>query len=173
VHTDEFQIREAEEADIDAVVAVLREAAEWLDGQGMPMWKADELTTESIAAGVRNKEVFVAVTGAGERNEEIAGTLKFQMEDELFWPDVPLGEAAYVHRLAVRRAYAGRGVTGMMLRWAAERARGLGRAYLRLDCEAQRVKLRAMYEGFGFLYHSDQQVGPYYVARYEMRVGGG
>jgi hypothetical protein len=33
-------------------------------------------------------------------------------------------------------------------------------------------KLRAVYERFGFVHHSDRQVGPYFVSRYEYRVTG-
>jgi hypothetical protein len=51
------------------------------------------------------------------------------------------------------------------------RARELGRPLLRLDCEAARPRLRAIYERFGFSHHSDFSAGPYRVARYELRVG--
>ena len=55
-----------------------------------------------------------------------------------------------------------------MIRWAIEEARRHGRDYLRLDCEASRPKLRAIYEKFGFLHRDDRQVGPYFVSRYEI-----
>jgi hypothetical protein len=53
------------------------------------------------------------------------------------------------------------------MEWAATRAAALGKQYLRLDCDASRPKLRAMYERFGFEFHSFRQVGAYYVARYQ------
>jgi hypothetical protein len=57
-----------------------------------------------------------------------------------------------------------------MLMWAKARAMTLGRTYLRLDTEASRVRLRAVYERFGFRYHSDWRYGPYLVARYEIEL---
>jgi hypothetical protein len=57
-----------------------------------------------------------------------------------------------------------------LLRWAARRAHAIGRSFLRLDCEASRPRLRAIYERFGFVHHSDRQVGPYFVSRYELDV---
>jgi orotate phosphoribosyltransferase len=57
-----------------------------------------------------------------------------------------------------------------MMRWAVERARALGRRYLRLDCEASRARLRKVYEQFGFRHHSDRHVGPYFVSRYEFEI---
>ncbi|MEH2214010.1 MAG: hypothetical protein V7K84_25930, partial [Nostoc sp.] len=43
-------------------------------------------------------------------------------------------------------------------------------AYLRLDCDASRPRLRAVYERFGFRHHSDKQVGAYFVSRYEYKI---
>ena len=126
------------------------------------MWRADELSPARIATDVLRGDFFVAEVGG-----EIAGVVKFQLQDALFWPDVPADEAAYVHRLAVRRAYADGHLSGLLLRWAADRARSFHRRFLRLDCEASRPRLRAVYERFGFRYHSDRRVGPYLVARYE------
>jgi GNAT superfamily N-acetyltransferase len=72
-----------------------------------------------------------------------------------------------VHRLVVRRRFKGQGISTALLGWAVNHARGLGRSHLRLDCDKSRPKLHALYEVFGFRFHSFRQVGPYYVARYE------
>jgi len=56
------------------------------------------------------------------------------------------------------------------MQWAVDRARALGRTHVRLDCEASRPRLRAVYERFGFHHHSDRQVGPYFVSRYEFVI---
>jgi GNAT superfamily N-acetyltransferase len=101
---------------------------------------------------------------------EAAGVMKFQLEDPLFWPDEPRGVAAYIHRLAVRRRFAGGGLSRALMSWAVEEARRRGRRALRLDCEIDRARLRAVYERFGFRHHSDRAVGPYRVARYEYRI---
>jgi GNAT superfamily N-acetyltransferase len=61
-------------------------------------------------------------------------------------------------------------VSSVLMRWAVERARAMGKEWLRLDCDASRPKLRQLYEGFGFQFHSFRQVGAYYVARYEYGV---
>jgi GNAT superfamily N-acetyltransferase len=161
----DVHIRQAGIHETEAVSNVLTGAAQWLVERGTPMWKADELNPERVAGDVADGLFFVAgVSGT------IAGTVKFQLEDPLFWPDQPKGEAAYVHRLAIRREFAGKQVSSTLLHWAAERAHALGRRYLRLDCEATRPRLRAFYERFGFSHHSDRRVGPYFVSRYELEV---
>jgi GNAT superfamily N-acetyltransferase len=148
------------------VSGVLCEAARWLEQCGKVMWRANELLPANVAADVNAGLFFIA-----ECEGEAAGVVKFQLEGELFWPDVPKTESAFVHRLAVRRQFAGSGVSSALLGWAVEQARSQGKDYLRLDCEASRAKLRAVYERFGFKHHSDRQVGPYFVARYEYRIG--
>jgi GNAT superfamily N-acetyltransferase len=160
-------IRQATRQDTEKIADVLREAARWLQRSDKAMWRDDELVPSRFAADVNAGLFFIA-----ECDGEVAGVVKFQLEDTEFWPDVPQSASAFVHRLAVRRQFAGSGVASALLSWAVERARSLRRDYLRLDCEASRPKLRAVYERFGFVHHSDRQVGPYFVSRYEYRVKG-
>ena len=153
-------VRQARPGEEAIVSAILNEAAAWLQSRGMPLWKQDELSAEMIAAEVADGLYFLAVCDGVP-----AGTVRFQLSDPLFWPDMPPEDAAYIHRLAVRREFAGGRVPGLLLNWAAERTAAPGRPFLRLDCDASRLRLRAVYERFGFRYHSDRQVGPYLVAR--------
>jgi len=110
----------------------------------------------------------VAQAVVAEDDGRIVGAIRFQLEDQLFWPDLDGRDSAFVHRLAVRRTHAGRGVSTELLQWAVDRARSLGKRCLRLDCDADRTRLRALYERFGFRLHSYRQVGAYYVSRYEL-----
>lgn len=131
----------------------------------MALWCDNELLPESIAADVHSGLYFVA-----EYDSEPAGTIRYQLEDKLFWPDTPQEDSAFVHRLAVRRCFAGGDVSSALLLWAIARTHTLGRRYLRLDCEASRPRLRSIYERIGFRFHSNKRVGPYFVARYEFDV---
>jgi GNAT superfamily N-acetyltransferase len=149
-----------EEASI--VRDILVEASTWVDARGVKMWQLDELDAVRI-----EKETRDGLFALAWCDGEAGGTVKFQLEDPEFWPDLPDAGAAYIHRLAIRRRYAGGLVSGQLLRWAVAHAGALGRQMLRLDCDAHRTSLRGVYEKFGFRYHSDRQVGPYYVARYE------
>ena len=159
-----IEVRQAESGDVEVVAAILIEAAQWLENRGMGMWCANELTPERISKDVTDGLFYMAHAG------QPVGTIKFQLADLEFWPDVPEGDSAFVHRLAVRRTFAGQGVSTELLTWAVKRTAAIGRRFLRLDCEASRPRLRAVYERFGFRHHSDRQVGPYFVARYELDV---
>ena len=158
-------IRQAGPPNTAKVAEILLEAAQWLEQRGMRMWRDDELVPERIAADIAAGMFFIA-----DCDGEPAGVVKFQLEDKEFWPDLPPGESAFVHRLAVSRRFAGGEVSAALLNWALEQARSMRKKYLRLDCEASRGKLRAIYERFGFVHHSDRQVGPYFVARYEYPI---
>ncbi|MBA4104604.1 MAG: N-acetyltransferase [Pirellula sp.] len=131
----------------------------------MPLWRENELSASHIVADIDAGEFFLA-----ERGGKAAGVVKFQLEDELFWPDVPANESVFLHRLAVRREFAGGDVSNALIEWAVERARSLNRRFVRLDCDAARAKLKALYEGFGFVHHSDRQVGAYNISRFQFPV---
>jgi GNAT superfamily N-acetyltransferase len=163
--TGEIQIRLAVREDADAVADILHEAAEWLHQEGMPLWVDGELDTEDVDDDVRAGLFLLA-----EKSGDAIGVVKFQLDDPVFWPDMRGKDAAYVHRLAVRRSFAGAGLSTALLNSAVERTRHLDRRYLRLDCPASRPRLRAVYERFGFRFHSERQVGPYFVSRYQLDV---
>ena len=159
------RIRQALHGDADMVEQMIREAAAWVDALGVVMWEDGELDAGRTAAEVNAGQFYLAAVDGAP-----AGAVRFQLEDPLFWPDRPAGEAAFVHRLVVRRAFKGHGVSRALLEWAKGHARTHGRGRLRLDCDADRPKLRALYESCGFRLHSYRQVGPYYVSRYEIDV---
>jgi len=164
-------IRRAGGQDAASVQRLLVEAAARVDALrpssasgpfGERMWEAGELEPTAVAGEVAAGQFFVA-----EINGTTAGAVRFQTEDRLFWPDIPQHDSAFVHRLVVSRAFKGSGVSTALLAWAVQEASALGKSWLRLDCDDHRPKLKALYEGFGFRFHSHRQVGPYYVSRYE------
>src|SRR5262245_26134961 len=135
-------VRQATSADADALVETLTEAARWVEElDGTIMWVEGELEEERVRAEAGTGMFVVA-----EIDGRVAGAMRFQLEDRLFWPDLDGTDAAFVHRLAVRRAFAGQGISTALLECAVNRARTLGKRYLRLDCDADRSRLRALYE---------------------------
>jgi len=159
-------IRRAAPAETSIVSAILTEAAQWLAERGDPLWQDGELSPAAVKADVENGLFHLAWIA-----DQAAGVFKMQDEDPLFWPDVPHREAIYLHRIAVRRQYAGGEIMDAMIAFARQATIAAGRPFLRLDCIASRHKLCAVYEKRGFIKHSERQVGPYYVARYQQEVG--
>jgi GNAT superfamily N-acetyltransferase len=159
-----IEIVTASSADTDEISSILSEAAEWLISKGEKLWEPEEVSFEAIGGDVNEGMYSFAVIG--ERN---AGCYRFQTKDIEFWDDVLHDDSAFIHRVAVRREFAGLGVAHTMIGDAKERARALGKRYLRLDC-ADRPKLRAVYERQGFIFHSIRQREPFNVARYQFEI---
>ncbi|MGY8815264.1 MAG: GNAT family N-acetyltransferase [Gammaproteobacteria bacterium] len=158
-------MRQADVHETTIVSSILSEAAKWLIDSNMSLWSLTDVSEDMIREDVTSGLYHMALC-----NDEAAGIIRFQHEDDIYWPEAKPGEAAYVHRLAVRRKFAGGEVSKAMLKWAVGRAHSEGYYFLRLDCVIDRPKLRAMYENFGFTYHSDHDLGPYQVARYKYNV---
>jgi GNAT superfamily N-acetyltransferase len=155
------RMRRASVAETAVVSSILTEAALWLRDRGTPLLTAAEVSPAAILGDVEAGMFWIA-----ERDGEAAGTLRFQLTDPEVWPEIGDDSSAFVHRVAVRRAFAGSGVAHAMLSWAAEEARRRGRDSLRLDCNAGLPRLRRIYEDFGFRYHSDRPMDTYVLARY-------
>jgi GNAT superfamily N-acetyltransferase len=155
-------VRQAQPSDAAVVQDMLEEAARWVDALGVVMWEEGELAPGRVDGEIAGGQFFIA-----EVSGDPAGAMKFQLEDRLFWPDLIGDDSAFIHRLVVRRRYKGSGVSTALIEWAVSRATTLQKRYLRLDCDTSRPKLRRLYEGLGFEFHSFLQVGAYYVARYQ------
>jgi GNAT superfamily N-acetyltransferase len=160
-----ISVRQATLEDLPTVSAILSEAAAWLDLQNMSLWQQEHISRSVIQQDIKLGLFYIAFC------EGIAaGVVKFQTEDLEHWPDINQADSAFLHRLAVRRSFAGGTVSTQIFQWAIEHSRDLGRHFLRLDCVADRPRLRLVYENFGFKHHSDRQVGSRFVARYEYEI---
>src|SRR5215210_94943 len=90
-------------ADVMVAIATLAEAARWTDQQGFPTWKAGSFE-QVLAAAAEQKELYLAII-----NRQVAATFILQWQDDFFWEGDP-HPAGYIHKLAVRREFAGRNV---------------------------------------------------------------
>jgi ribosomal protein S18 acetylase RimI-like enzyme len=138
-----ISISEATNADIGSIREILDEAWRWLAEQGIRQWTlpfSEEKIREKIAGGE-----FHLIRVAGEP----VGVFRLLWSDLEFWGEVP-DDAAYIHSLAMRRAFAGRGIVQHAIAWAAERAKERGKEYLRLDTMGDNQRLNDYYKRLGF-----------------------
>jgi GNAT superfamily N-acetyltransferase len=157
-----LEVRRAEAQDVDQIVGVLSEAAAWLLAREVRQWP-DPFPRERVSAVVARGDFYLASSGG-----ETVATLALMWSDPTFWGERP-PDAGYVHALAVRRAWAGRGVGASLLDWAGEQVAGAGREYLRLDCLAGNAELRRYYERHGFELRGEVAVDDFTSALYERR----
>jgi ribosomal protein S18 acetylase RimI-like enzyme len=158
----EFEVRLGEFA---VAAGIMTEAAKWLIGRGQRLWPLDEVTEEALRSRDPRGHVLVGYVG-GE--PAVAALLEWQ--DPWCWPGKT--DSGFIHRLAVRRQYAGQGHAEALLQWAAAACRTSGKAYLRLDCVANRDRLCAFYERCGFRRVGRAVREPHYdQALYELATG--
>ncbi|WP_434968426.1 GNAT family N-acetyltransferase [Pseudomonas guariconensis] len=113
-----------------------------MSAKGTPAWDVARIDRTFAETFVLRSELLVASCSDG-----IVGCCTLSAEDPEFWPDALKGEAAYLHKLAVRRTHAGRGVSSALIEACRHAARTQGCAKLRLDCHPN---LRGLYERLGF-----------------------
>lgn len=136
--------RPARWEDLPEVASILTEAAQWARARGTERWWSIPFPSEWVRRGIERGEVVVV-----ERGARMLGTLTLTREDPRMWGEQPpIG--GYVHRIAVRREYAGQGLGSRMLDWAEGEVRGWGRSKLRLDCLSTNESLVEYYLAHGF-----------------------
>ncbi|MER5648408.1 GNAT family N-acetyltransferase [Streptosporangium sp. NPDC002524] len=154
--TRPFTLRRATDGDLDGVLALLAEAAGWLNRQGVRQWPADGFPAGRITPLIGEGVLYLLdredEPGGREGEGGPVATLALDGHaDPEFWTrgDDP-GSALYVHKLAVARDHAGMGLGEALLDWAGLRALALGKRWLRLDCSKDNPRLQGYYRGQRF-----------------------
>jgi GNAT superfamily N-acetyltransferase len=128
-------------------IDIIREAAQWLIDTGKPLWGIDELTAENLS----NPPDEFIVMWDGEQSIA-AMTLSFtkNIVDKHCWPDIPPDESGFLHKMSIRRKYAGKGLATLLVKHAKQLCKAKGVRYLRLDCLSDREGLMSFYKNCGF-----------------------
>ncbi|HEY1784516.1 MAG TPA: GNAT family N-acetyltransferase, partial [Pirellulales bacterium] len=108
--------------DVRIACDVMLEAARWLTSCGQPLWDQEALAPESVVPSPSEGRLFLAHHGG-----RAVGAYVLLFEDPRYWPDVPAGEAYYVHKLAIRRSVAGTGAGRGLLEHALAQTAAAGR----------------------------------------------
>jgi GNAT superfamily N-acetyltransferase len=144
-------IRRPTPAGLPEVLAVLREAQDWLHGQGYDQWPdgSPNFGPERVGAQIGRGEFWLAADGRGP-----VATIAVSREgDPGFWTPAELAEpAVYLSKAAVVRRRAGEGIGALMLRWAGDKAARGGAKWLRLDAWRTNTALHAYYRSQGWAY---------------------
>jgi GNAT superfamily N-acetyltransferase len=167
VRHQEMHIRLAQASDVSIVAAVLSGAAVKLAQRGVALWTSAEVSEPAVAPHIRSGLYHLGIDQG-----HVVGVFRFQLEDRGFWPEIPEGTSAYVHKLAVVPDRQGRGLAHDLLDHAVRLTQEKELRFLRLDCMADRPKLRAVYESFGFRHHSQKLIGGQMFDRFEFDVRG-
>ncbi len=135
-----LEMSQAGPADLSVVVQLLEEASAWLHSRGIDQWPT-RFSADWIRPPLERGETWLAAIEG-----DVIGTLTLTAHDPA-WPDDRTA-ATYVHRLVVRRSFAGVGHD--LLTWASTEAHRRGHSALRLDCASTNLRLRRYYIEAGF-----------------------
>jgi GNAT superfamily N-acetyltransferase len=160
------QVRLAQSEDAAIVSGLLSAAAANLRERGEELWSAAEVSELAVLPDIRSGLYQLGFDGL-----EAVGVFRLQLQDLAFWPDIPDGTSAYLHKLAVIPTLQGQGLAHVLLGHAVRLTREKDLRFLRLDCRGGRPKLRAVYESFGFRHHSQKLLGGQVFERFELELG--
>ena len=159
-----MNVRRAHQEDAVTVAELLDEATVWVNDLGFSQWPLP-FPREQLAAAIDRGEVYVVESEDGDA----VATVSMLLDDPMYWGDRP-PDAFYVHKLAVRRDQAGRGIGAAIVEWANAEAAEAGRAFLRLDCLGENPGIRDYYEDLGFQHRGDLVLDGRKMSLYERPV---
>ena len=149
-------------------INIMREAAQWLIGIGKPLWEINDLNVDSFS---NPPDEFYVMWN---ENESVASMI-LSFEDKFIWPNIAPNTSGFIHKLSVKRKYAGKGYSKTMVEHAKMICINKGINYLRLDCDPHREGLLKLYNTCGFSLVETKQLntaklGLIDLAMYEMKL---
>lgn len=124
----------------------MKEVASWGREKGYRVWPDEWLEPEELLSDDVQPENFCI----GSIEGETACGFILQWSDSEYWPNAPMYEAAYLHKLCVRRKFAGMGMTKLVIDAVREECRKHGARYIRLDTGLDEKVVRKIYLNAGF-----------------------
>lgn len=126
-------------------LAILLEAASWAIGRGFEVWKPLELRAQDFVAAAKADQLVM-----GYSADRPAAAMLLQTLDPVYWPEVAPDTSLFLHKIAVRREFAGQGWLRRLIDFAVADAGNRGIEWLRLDT-LYRSRLQALYAAQGFV----------------------
>jgi GNAT superfamily N-acetyltransferase len=160
-----MNVRPAAIEDVPVVADMLDEATRYVATKGAEQWPVPFPQGELRERAARGELYVVEVDG------EPAATFTLLSDDAFFWGERP-PDAVYLHKLAVRRAFASRGLGVAIVEWVDAEAATRGRDFIRLDCQRDLPGIRHYYERLGFEVKGEKENARFAWALYERRVRG-
>ena len=168
LRSDDVEIRVVGPEHAASALMILREASRWLAGRGLRTWSEGDLRRADLPGQSARGCLILGFSSTGP-----AACMLLQCSDSHYWPRARQGSALYLHKLAVRRAYAGCGWGVRMVSWAKAETQRRGIRRLRLDTLAD-SPLAGFYaaQGFHFISRAKHPEDDRAMWRMECRLSG-
>lgn len=140
-----LEIKQADENDISIIEDILLDVVHWMYDIGCPQWSVDRVMWNDLKQYYEINDFYILYS-----NGIPAGCMVIIDYDPMFW-DITKGESLYIHKLAVKRQFAGQDYSKILIDFAKTMACKRNINAVRLDCRTDRPKVRALYERNGFV----------------------
>ena len=135
--------RVGEEFSAEALV-ILQEAATWAMDRGLDVWTIAELRAWDFVVAARAQQLVMGFSGVRP-----TAAMLIQTSDPIYWPEAAPNSSLFLHKIAVRREFAGQQWLRRLIEFAVADARDRGMGWIRLDTLFQ-SRLQGLYEALGF-----------------------
>ena len=149
-------IRKATLKDLDSLMPIFDEARGTIAKLGINQWQDGYPSYDVISEDIDKNRSY-----AVEQDGIICGTFVLVDDGEILYDTIYDGhwltgdesqDYVAIHRVAISVAKRGSGISTAMINYAADYAKGLGRASLRIDTHEGNVVMRRMLEKHGFVH---------------------
>lgn len=147
-------IKQAEERDTLVIEEILLDAVMWMEKNKLQnQWNKNSIKWDSLSKDYEINNFYIDY-----QNGVPVGCMAITDSDTNYWPEIPKGKSLYIHKLAVKRVAAGKGVSKELINFAKNLSLKNNINSLRLDCNLRRDKLRMLYENEGFIYSGKKKL---------------
>lgn len=153
-----FVLRLGVPGDLDEVLGLVHEAAEWLQSKNTDQWQQPwpdpDTKRERVRTDLNKGKTWLMLDGqAAVATITIDNDQPLDLLEQAVWPaDTSLLTAIYVRRVVVSRDYSGLGLGAALLDWAAVIAkRDHGAHLIRVDVWTTNTALHRYYRNQGFI----------------------
>jgi GNAT superfamily N-acetyltransferase len=105
------------------------------------LWNKENIKWENLAKTYIIEDFYLAIFA-----DKPVGCMVITDFDLAYWPEIKKGTSLYIHKLAVKREARGKGISKELIDYAKQRACSQNINTIRLDCNANRDKLRMVYQ---------------------------
>lgn len=158
--------------DIDQAISVMRKVGKWLletDKNPSKWWRPENLNSKFLLQYAKPEEFYVALIAD---KPAAAAVLQFNQNAQ-DWQSIDKDEAQkvlYIHWLCVDRQFAGMKLPKIIIDFASNKAKEENVKLLRVDTNANEVKLRKLYEDLGFYLVAVEQEDYRKTAFYQKKI---
>lgn len=151
-------IKQAGENDILIIEEILLDSVIWMKKNKLQnQWDEESIKWNSLSKDYQINDFYI-----NYQNRVPVACIAITDLDTKYWPEIPKGKSLYIHKLAVKREFAGKGISKELINFAKNLSIRNGINSLRLDCNLQRNKLKMLYENEDFIYAGKKNLGNNY-----------